>query len=286
MGLQLNRALGEHGVRHEAVGLLFRLLVSGGGTGLYIGDVTGLLVGEEVFQHAIVHHGFTVEDDGNALTDHGDLHAVPFAEGLVHLLGRILARRALAVVPEAAGALVLAQPARIAFGAVPNLHLRYAAQVHPAVALGQRLVLEQQLEIAVVLVGGGIKAVAIIDQFAILHFPVGIDVFRSLLAFWEAAFDGLFLVIGQFSRGHLPQFRGVLGAPAIPAGQVFAIEQGGEAGGRNILLGEGRQGRQRQHRKEVMQFHGDRGGTNVRPHGHSFWPIVGPSVYGLIGVSF
>ena len=124
--------------------------------------------------------------------------------------------------------------------------MRNAAQIYAAVAVGQRLVIHHQLKIAVVLVTREIQSLAIVDEFAVRHTPVRVDVFRSGLAQWKSAFDGLPFVVGQLSGRHRPQLGGVLGAPAIPAGEIFPVEECREAFRRSIVSrarerGEGEQ---------------------------------------------
>jgi len=58
------------------------------------------------------------------------------------------------------------------------LHLRHAAQVDAAVAERLHLVIDQQLHVAVVLVGREVEALAVVDQFAVLDAPVGVHVFE------------------------------------------------------------------------------------------------------------
>ena len=78
MGLELNRAFGRHG----------RLAVV------------------VVLQQGVVHHELLVEPDAHARADHEDADCIPLAERPVSQHERILARRAGAVVPETAGALI------------------------------------------------------------------------------------------------------------------------------------------------------------------------------------
>ena len=114
-----------------------------------------------------------VEVDRRALADLEDAERVPLAERLVGQDERVLARGALAVVPQAAGALVgPAVPLAAFLGVVPDLHLRRGPQVDAAVGLGHRLVVEQQLDVAVLLVGGQVGALAVVDQLAVLDLPV------------------------------------------------------------------------------------------------------------------
>ena len=65
-------------------------------------------------------------------------------------------------------------------GVVPDLNLRRAAQVDAAVALGTDLVVDQQLDVAVVLVGGEVGALAVVDDLAVLDPPVLLHVLGAL----------------------------------------------------------------------------------------------------------
>src|SRR5436190_1397240 len=57
-------------------------------------------------------------------------------------------------------------------GGVPDLHLRRTAQVNAAVGERHRFVLNQQLEVAVLLVSAEVRAVTVVDQFAVLGAPM------------------------------------------------------------------------------------------------------------------
>ena len=62
------------------------------------------------------------------------------------------------------------------------------------------------------------------------------------LAIDEAAIDRLLLVVGPLLRRHLPEIGRILRAPAIPAGEVPAVEEGREARRGDVLFGHGRNG--------------------------------------------
>ncbi len=55
---------------------------------------------------------------------------------------------------------------------VPDLHLRRAAQIDAAVGLGDGLVFDEQLDVAELLVGRGVRSGAVVDQFTVLDGPV------------------------------------------------------------------------------------------------------------------
>ena len=175
VGLQLDRAFGECRIFHPAVGHFFLirlvafLLFS-------VSEVAGLFIGEEVLEHRVVDHGLAVEDDGDTFTDHPDFKLVPLAKGLVHFLVRVFAGSALAVIPEATRTFGPTETLRVGLGRIPNLHLRDAAEIHPAVSCGQCLVFDPKLEVAVILVGREIEPLAIIDQLSVLRTPMGVDV--------------------------------------------------------------------------------------------------------------
>ena len=147
VGLELDGTLWERPILDPTVGeflFFWRCCIRGPRCGRFSpSDVAGLLICEVIFQHAVVHYGDAIEDDGHSLSDHPDFKRVPFAKRLVHLAARILTRRAFAVVPKSARALVLTEPARVAVGRIPNLHLRNPTQINAAIALRKRLVFEQ-----------------------------------------------------------------------------------------------------------------------------------------------
>ncbi len=130
-----------------------------------------------VLQPGVVDDELVVEIHGDPLAELEDAEAVPFAERLVGQDERIFAGSAGAVVPQAAAALVGAEVPLAAFlGVVPDLHLRRGPQIDAAVALGEHLVVDQQLDVAVVLVGGQVGALAVVDDLAVLDLPVLLDV--------------------------------------------------------------------------------------------------------------
>ena len=145
-GLRWPRPPGSRGRRCSASGS--RRRASAAGSALLRGS--GSLRVPEVLQAGVIDDELVVEVDGDALADHEDAEAVPLAERLVGQDERVLAGRAGAVVPQAAGALVGAEVPLAAFlGVVPDLHLRRGPQVDAAVGLGHGLVVDQQLDVAV-----------------------------------------------------------------------------------------------------------------------------------------
>ena len=89
---------------------------------------------------------------------------VPFSEGFVREHKRVFARRAGAVIPESAGPLVGAHaPFATFFGPIPDLHLRRGPQINPAVSFGNGLVIDQEFNVAVIFLGGGVVPVAVVD---------------------------------------------------------------------------------------------------------------------------
>ena len=101
----------------------------------------------------------------------------------------------------------------------------------PLSAFGDGLVVDEQLDVAVVLVGREVGAVAVVDEFAVLDPPVlGEDVASRSLA------------RGPFVGRELGQPRGLDALAPVPAGQVLAVEDRDEASGRGLR--EGRRGEQ------------------------------------------
>ena len=258
VGLELDGAFGvgriSDPVRRRRGGSGFFVIL------LAVGEVAGLAVREEVLQHGILHDDFAIEGDRGAFADHFDVEGVPLTDGLIHELERILTFDAF-VVPEAAGAVLLAQRERflVFFGEVPDLHLRDAAQVDTAVAQRQHFVIHHELKVAVVLVGGEVEAFAVVHELAVLDFPVRVDVVALVVALCilQAAFDGLLFVGGELLGRHLPEVHGILRAPAIPAGEILAIKESGEAGRRSIVFRKsGQRGRGEGEEQGWQCFHG------------------------------
>ena len=142
---------------------------------------------------------------------------VPLADRLVGQDQGVLAGRAGAVVPEPARALVGPHAGVARLGEVPDLDLRVAAEIDAAIPLGADLEIDLQLDVAVVLVGGEVGALAVVDDHAVLDPPVLLQVLGALL-------EGLGLLVGAHRR----ELARVHGLHAVPAGEVLAVEEGHE----------------------------------------------------------
>ena len=167
----------------------------------------------KVLHDCILHDGLVIEPDPGAGPELTNLKRVPLAERLVGLDERIFTRRAGGVVPKATRAFVGTVFDGGLMVHIPDLHLGSAAQINAAVGGGHGLVVERELDIAVVLVRRCIGPVAVIDEFAVLNGPV----FRELR-----------LLIGKrlpalFGRGCLD---GGVRVVAVPAGKIFAVKEG------------------------------------------------------------
>ncbi len=191
-----------------------------------------------VFHDGVVDHQLVVQPDGGASAHLPDAQVVPFAEGFIGQHQGIFARCAGAVVPQAAGAFVGAQiPFAAGFRVIPDLDLRCAAQVNAAVRLGYGLVIDEQFDVAVIFFGGGVGALAIVDQDAVFDLPVFLE--------------GLLVLVISLFRDVL-DFAWIEMRQAVPAIKILAVEQGGETRrGRNIstVSGECCAGRQSQGRE-------------------------------------
>jgi len=127
----------------------------------------------EVFQSGKIDDELIVQIDRNALAHHENAETVPFAEGLVGQYQRISAGGACGVIPEAATAFVGAESPLAAFlRVIPNLNLRRCPQVDATVGFGNRLVFDQQFNVAEVFVGGQVSSIAVVDQIVANHRPV------------------------------------------------------------------------------------------------------------------
>ena len=131
-----------------------------------------VLVVVVIFQDGVIDHELVIQPDADPRADHDDAQLIPLAERLVGQHQRVFAGRAGAVVPQPAGAFVGAEVELRFLGVIPDLHLRAAAQIDAGVAQRHGLVLDEQLEVAVVLLGGGVIALAVVDQLAVLHAPM------------------------------------------------------------------------------------------------------------------
>ena len=113
--------------------------------------------------------------------------------------------------------------------------MRGTAQVDAAICLGNRFVFQQQFDVTIVLIGGQVGALPVVDQFTIVNGPVHTCFFHPL---------------GQLSHslclGHGSQFAMIKMRDGMPATQILAIEDGCETLGnfRGLSLCEGTAGQQ------------------------------------------
>ena len=101
---------------------------------------------------------------------------------------------------------------------VPDLHLRHSAQVNAAVRFRDRLVFDQEFHVAERLIGVGVGAVAVIDQFALLDPPV---LGKFVAHFLQCRFA---LLACELCDG--------VGVQSMPASEILAVEQRAKAFGR------------------------------------------------------
>jgi len=123
------------------------------------------------------------------------------------------------------------------------LHLRHAAEIDPGVGTRRELVLQPELEVAVVTERGRVASQAIVDQHALLDAPMRLAVLELGKAGGPLRDQRVAL-----GRGQGQQLPVVVGRAATPAAQVTAVEQGGEAGRRGGGDSPGRQGEGEQQR--------------------------------------
>lgn len=170
---------------------------------------------EVVLQWRFIDDEFVVEVNGDDVTNHLNLHAVPFAEGLIGENQGIFTRTAFFVVPKSSGAFVgTVFPFPSFFGGVPDLDLRNGAEVDAAVGLCDGLVLQKEDEVFVVLIGGEVESLSVVHEFVAFNAPMIVDVSEAFL------FLGRELIGGK----SLP-FCGILGSKSPPAGEVFFVEE-------------------------------------------------------------
>ena len=176
---------------------------------------------------------------------------VPLADRLVGLDERPLAGIVGVVVPQRSGAAsrAVAHFARVVH--VPDLHLRIAAEIDAGIAV----VVDHQpvhvhLEIAVVLGGGEVDALSVGNNLALCGIDLPVQV---ALGVPLGLFGGEFL-LGKERLG----VRAVGALASAPAGEVLAVEQRREAGGRMIeraVLGKGGHRQKDRDRYEAEWFH-------------------------------
>ena len=154
-----------------------------------------------------------------------DPEGVPLADRVVGSSARIFSRRSCAVVPESTRSLIGAHASIARLAKVPDLDLGRPAQINAAVALGTDLEVDQELDVAVVLVCGEIDTLAIVDDHAVFDAPV-------FLHFLRARGEGFCFLFGahrlEFARIHRRQ--------PMPAREVLAVKQGREALGKRFIL--------------------------------------------------
>ena len=95
-----------------------------------------------ILQHRVIDDSFAVEPDGHPFADHDDLEFVPFAEWAVHLSSGSLPGRPGLLFQSPPEPLSAPMGKLLGVGGVPNLHLRHAAQINPAIGLRDGLVFE------------------------------------------------------------------------------------------------------------------------------------------------
>ncbi len=178
-----------------------------------------------VLEDGVVHDELVVQVDRGAGTDLDDPEGVPLADGLVGHDQRVFARCAGAVVPQAARAFVGPHASIAGLAEVPDLDLRRAAEVNAAISLGTDLEVDQELDVAVVFVGGEIGSLAVVDDHAVVDAPVFLHVLR-------AVGECLGLLVGP----QCLELAGVHGLQPVPAGEVLAVEQRDEALGERCRL--------------------------------------------------
>ena len=175
--------------------------------------VDGLAALPVVFQGHVVDDQFAVERHPDLVADHFDVEGVPLADGLVDHLQRIV--RIDFIVIQSAGADFV----------VPDLHLRAAAEIDAAVAVGRDLPVDPHLEITVILwrYRCGCRG---------RRTPTRPSPPSNGPASAPSAFS--------LSRGQIFRFHGRPGLgvahQAFPSGKILAVEEGGETRRRAIVF--------------------------------------------------
>src|SRR6185369_17255500 len=122
-----------------------------------------------VFQSLVLNDQLAVKEHMDLFPNHHDLKPVPLSNWFVHDLDGIGGVGF--VIEQTAGANRAVEPcARGEW--VPDLHLRAASQVNPAVTFGWNLPIHVHLEVAVVLHRAKAASFAVEKDLAILHLPV------------------------------------------------------------------------------------------------------------------
>lgn len=167
----------------------------------------------------MIHDERAVQMDRRLVADLQDAESVPLTERFVGALERILARRAGTVVPQSARPLVGALgPFAALFRRVPDLHLRVATKVDPAVGPGDGPVLDEQLDVAVVALGRGEGALAVVDELSVLDPPVRAE------GLFVRSSPGRALVVA-----HRAQRARIEVLEAVPPGEVAPVEESRES---------------------------------------------------------
>ena len=96
---------------------------------------------------------------------------VPLAEGFIGENERIFAWGTWGIVPEATGAFIGPMFLVIGAGVIPNLHLGDPAKINSRVCAGNRLIFYEELEVSVILFGGGVGSLAVIDELGVFIDP-------------------------------------------------------------------------------------------------------------------
>jgi hypothetical protein len=199
-----------------------------------------LLAIPEVLHRGVIHDEGAVQMDGRLVADLQDAEGVPFTERFVGPHERVFARRAGAVVPQPARTLAGAQgPLAALLREVPDLHLRVAAKIDPAVGLRDGPVLDEQFDVAEVAVGRGKGALSIVDEFPVLHPPV-----RAERLVVRPSLGRALIVAHRAQRARIEVLE------AVPPGEVTPVEERRESGRRRRRRRQSAGGRQDRQRDE------------------------------------
>ena len=139
-----------------------------------LGNASGGFLLPVVLQPGVIDDQLAVEIDGDPFADHEDAEAVPLAERLVGQDERITARGAGLVVPQVRRCPCRRRDSicRLPWYKSQICTCGVASQIDAAVGLGNGLVFDEQLDVAIILVGSQIGAVAVVDQLVLFDRPV------------------------------------------------------------------------------------------------------------------
>ena len=125
----------------------------------------------EVFHDCGIYNQFAIESNSGSSANLGNVKLIPFPKRMISE-NKWISQELLDYCSESAAAEVRIETELIGFRVVPDLHLRRAFEVDPAIGSRDSFVLQHQLIVGVIFVGDEVSALAVVDEFSVLDGPM------------------------------------------------------------------------------------------------------------------